>query len=112
VSFLGIRSGQICFEKNNEPFYLYPLVSGLNKGILSIILGLLLTFDPDKSAPKLNYITGMFWATSGIALLRHGPIGEMGKRLSKLISVVAILTGLLVGARYFLNSVCRLWFRP
>ena len=80
------------------------------KGILSLILGLILIFDPDKSAPKLTYIMGMFWASSGIALLRHGPIGKMGKRLSKLISAVAIVTGLLVVARYFLNAVFGLQF--
>lgn len=82
-----------------------PLFSGMYKGILSLILGLILIFDPDKSAPKLTYIMGMFWASSGIALLRHGPIGKMGQRLSKLISAVAIVTGLLVVARYFLNAV-------
>ena len=41
-----------------------PFFSGMYKGILSIILGLILIFDPDKSAPKLTYIMGMFWATS------------------------------------------------
>ena len=87
-----------------------PLFSGMYKGILSLILGLILIFDPDKSAPKLTYIMGMFWASSGIALLRHGPIGKMGKRLSKLISAVAIVTGLLVVARYFLNAVFGLQF--
>lgn len=53
---------------------------------------------------------GMFWASSGIALLRHGPIGKMGKRLSKLISVVAIVSGLLVVVRYYLNSVFGMHF--
>ncbi len=87
-----------------------PFFSGMYKGILSLILGLILIFDPDKSAPKLTYIMGMFWAGSGIALLRHGPIGKMGKRLSILISAVAIVTGLLVVARYFLNAVFGLQF--
>ena len=64
-----------------------PFFAGMYKGILSITLGVLLILDPDKSASKLTYIMGMFWATSGIALLRHGPVGRMGSRLSKLISV-------------------------
>jgi uncharacterized membrane protein HdeD (DUF308 family) len=84
-----------------ESLSLYiPLFSGMYKGILSVILGLLLIFDPDKSAPKLTYIIGIFWASSGIALLRHGPVGKMGKRLSNLISAVAIVSGLLVVGRY------------
>ena len=87
-----------------------PLFSGMYKGILALILGLILIFDPDKSTPKLTYIMGMFWASSGIALLRHGPIGKMGQRLSKLISAVAIVTGLLVVARYYLNAVFGLQF--
>lgn len=87
-----------------------PFFSGMYKGILSIILGLILIFDPDKSAPKLTYVMGMFWASSGIALMRHGPVGEMGNRLSKLISAVAIVTGLLVVACYFLNAVFGLQF--
>jgi uncharacterized membrane protein HdeD (DUF308 family) len=82
-----------------------PFFSGMYRGILSIILGLVLILDPDKSEPKLAYIMGMFWMTSGIALLRQGPDSKMSGRLSKLISVVAIVTGLMVVARYFSNSV-------
>jgi uncharacterized membrane protein HdeD (DUF308 family) len=82
-----------------------PLFSGMYKGILSIILGLVLIFDPDKSEPKLTYIMGMFWLASGIGLLRQDPGSKMNKRLSQLISVVGIVTGLLVIMRYFSNSV-------
>lgn len=82
-----------------------PFFSGMYRGILSIILGLILIFDPNKSEPKLTYIMGMFWMTSGIALLRQDPSEKMNKRLSQLISVVAIVTGLLVVARYYSSSV-------
>ncbi len=82
-----------------------PFFSGMYKGILSIVLALVLIFDPDKSAPKLTYIMGMFFLTSGIALLRNDPSGKLGKRLSKLISAVAIVSGLLVVVRYFSNSI-------
>ena len=91
-------------KKVNLPIDI-PFFSGMYKGILAIILGLILIFDPDKSEPKLTYIMGMFWLASGIALLRHDPGSKMGKRLSRLISVVAIVTGLLVVARYFSNSI-------
>ena len=91
-------------KKINLPIDI-PFFSGMYKGILAIMLGLILIFDHDKSAPKLTYIMGMFWLGSGIALLRHDPAGKMGKRLSRLISVVAIVTGLLVVARYFSNSI-------
>ena len=82
-----------------------PFYSGMYKGILSIILGVILIIDPEKSEPKLTFIMGMFWLTSGFVLLRSDPRGKMGKRLSKLVSVVAIVTGLLVVVRYFSNSV-------
>jgi len=85
-----------------------PFFSGMYRGILSIILGLILIFDPNKSEPKLTYIMGMFWMTSGIALLRQDPGKKMNKRLSQLISVVGIVTGLLVVARYISSSVFRL----
>lgn len=82
-----------------------PFLSGMYRGILSIILGLILIFDPDKSEPKLTYIMGMFWLTSGIALLKSDPTGKMSKRISTLISVVAIVTGVMVVAHYFLGNL-------
>jgi len=77
-----------------------PLLSGMYKGVLAIILGLVLIFDPNKSEPKLAYIMGMFWLTSGIAFLRTDPTSKMGRRLSKLVGVVGIVTGLIVVVRY------------
>lgn len=91
-------------KKINLPIDI-PFLSGMYKGVLAIILGLILIFDPDKSEPKITYLMGMFWLASGIALLRHDPTGKMGKRLSRLISIVAIVTGLLVVVRYFSNSI-------
>lgn len=82
-----------------------PFLSGMYKGILSIILGLILIFDPDKSEPRLAYIMGMFWLTSGIALLKSDPSEKMSKRVSTLISVVAIVSGVLAVAHYFLGSL-------
>jgi uncharacterized membrane protein HdeD (DUF308 family) len=82
-----------------------PLFSGLYRGVLSIVLGLVLIFDPNKSEPKLIYIMGMFWLAGGISLLRQDPDSKISKRLSRLISVVGIVTGLLVVVRYFSNSV-------
>ena len=77
-----------------------PLFSGLYRGVLAIILGLVLIFDPDKTEPKLAYIMGMFWLTSGIAFLRTDPTGIMGRRLSKVVGVVGIVTGLIVVVSY------------
>jgi uncharacterized membrane protein HdeD (DUF308 family) len=77
-----------------------PLLSSLYKGVPAIILGLVLIFYPDMSEPKLAYIMGMFWLTSGIAFLRTDPTGIMGRSLSKLIDVVAIVTGLIIVVRY------------
>jgi uncharacterized membrane protein HdeD (DUF308 family) len=78
-----------------------PLLTGMYKGVLAIILGLVLIFDPDKSEPKLAFIMGMFWLTSGIALLRTDPTGKMGRRLSNLVGVVGFVTGLIVVVHYF-----------
>lgn len=83
----------------------YHLFMGLHKGILAIMLGVFLIIDPDKSEPKLTYMMGMFWLASGFGLLRQDPDERMNSCSSKLISVVAILTGLLVVARYYFDRI-------
>lgn len=77
------------------------LLSSLYRGVLAIVLGLVLIFDPDKTEPKLTNIMGMFWLTSGIALLQYDPTGKMGRRLSKLVGGVGIITGAIVVVRYY-----------
>lgn len=86
-------------------FASYHLFMGLHKGILALMLGVFLIIDPDKSEPKLAYMMGMFWLASGFGLLRQDPDARMNSCLSKLISVVAILTGVLVVGRYYLDRL-------
>ena len=76
------------------------------RGILAIGLGILLIFNPEKSRFFLFNMMGLFWLANGFLLLRHmHPIFRdqedkvLGKRMSKILGVVAILAGLLVISR-------------
>jgi hypothetical protein len=48
---------------------------------------------------------GVFWLTSGIALLRQGADSGLGSRTSRVVALVGILTGLIV----FFRDVVRSW---
>jgi uncharacterized membrane protein HdeD (DUF308 family) len=71
----------------------------LIRGTLVIVLGLVLVFNPDKSRDLLFNFMGVFWLTTGIALLRQGVDNEVGSRLFRVIGLGAILTGIFVLAR-------------
>jgi uncharacterized membrane protein HdeD (DUF308 family) len=71
----------------------------LIRGTLAIVLGLILIFNPDKSRQFLFNFMGIFWLTTGLALIRQGVDSEVGSRSSKIIGLVAVLTGLFVLTR-------------
>jgi len=82
------------------------------RGLLAIILGILLIFNPEKSQFFLFNMMGLFWLANGIILLRHAhPVfgrqedRVLGKRMSLILGVVAILAGLLVISRIFTRQV-------
>jgi uncharacterized membrane protein HdeD (DUF308 family) len=84
----------------------------LIRGLLAILLGILLIFNPDKSRFFLFNMMGLFWLANGIILLRHThPVfGEqedrvLGKRLSLVLGAIAFLTGLLVISRSLTEQV-------
>ena len=41
------------------------------RGILAIMLGILLLFNPEKSRFMLFNMMGLFWLANGVILLRH-----------------------------------------
>lgn len=93
--------------KTNIAFWIAIL-----RGILAIALGILLIFNPEKSRFMLFNMMGFFWLANGIILLRHThPVyGDqenrvLGKRMSIVLGVVAILAGLLVISRIFTRQV-------
>ena len=72
------------------------------RGTLVIVLGLVLIFNPDKTQDLLFNFMGVFWLTTGIALLRQGEDSEPGaRRMSRVIGLIAILTGIFVLFRDF-----------
>jgi uncharacterized membrane protein HdeD (DUF308 family) len=82
------------------------------RGLLAIILGIFLIFNPEKSRFFLFNMMGLFWLANGIILLRHtNPVfgrqedRVLGKRMSLVLGVVAILAGLLVISRIFIRQV-------
>jgi uncharacterized membrane protein HdeD (DUF308 family) len=77
----------------------------LIRGTLVIVLGLVLIFNPNKSQDLLFNFMGVFWLTSGIALLRQGADSGLGSRTSRVVALVGILTGLIV----FFRDVVRSW---
>jgi len=94
-------------RKQNIAFWIAIL-----RGLLAIILGILLIFNPEKSQFFLFNMMGLFWLANGIILLRHkNPVfgrqedRVLGKRMSLVLGVVAILAGLLVISRIFTRQV-------
>ena len=90
---------------NKQKRFLPEVAFGLSilRGVVAIGVGLLLFFIPEKTGPMVGNFMGVFWLTSGIALLRrnrHDPLLQaMGSRTAKIIAVVAILAGLAVVTR-------------
>lgn len=82
------------------------------RGFFAILLGLILIFNPEKTRDMLLNFMGLFWLTSGIILIRGKNVAfgdqtdrVLGKRMSLVLSLVAVLTGLLVISR----SLTRNW---
>ncbi len=82
------------------------------RGVLAILLGVLLIFDPEKTRGFLFNMMGMFWLANGFILLRHAnPVfgGQeekvLGRRTSLALWVVAIIAGLLVISRTIIREV-------
>jgi uncharacterized membrane protein HdeD (DUF308 family) len=72
----------------------------LYRGIVAIALGIVLIFDPTRSQPLLVNLMGFFWLSTGFALIRRpGPERVLGKRMSWVVGLVGVLTGLLVVSR-------------
>ena len=73
------------------------------RGVLTISLGLLLIFYPEKSRFMLGNMMGVFWLISGLALLRRSKpdslVQMVGNRTTRIIAIVGVLTGLLVITR-------------
>lgn len=82
------------------------------RGVLAILLGIILIFNPYKSRSFLFNTMGLFWLANGIILLRHThPVfGEqedrvLGRRLSLVLGAIAVLAGLLVITRVVTRQV-------
>lgn len=76
------------------------------RGVMAIALGIILIFDPDQSRAMLVNVMGVFWLTSGIALIRRADTMRiLGKRMAIVVGVTGILTGLLVITR----DISRQW---
>ena len=73
----------------------------LIRGMLAIILGVALIFQPDKARPILVNFMGMFWLVSGIVSLRWGVHGERAKGLSLLAGAAGVLAGIGMLSRRF-----------
>ena len=76
---------------------------GLYRGVLAIVLGIILIFSPATSQNMLMNLMGFFWLSSGFALIYREQF--LGQRMSWLVGIVAVLTGLLVIAR----NITRRW---
>jgi uncharacterized membrane protein HdeD (DUF308 family) len=74
------------------------------RALLLITLGLSLVFIPDKTHKMLFNAMGLFWLTSGLALVRQ----EARPRGSKLLLVLAIL-GVLAGVLVVTRDLSRMW---
>jgi uncharacterized membrane protein HdeD (DUF308 family) len=78
----------------------------LLRGVLAIVLGIILIFNPARSQALLMNTMGFFWLTSGLVLLRRPERKRvMGQRTAWVIGLVGILTGLLVVFR----NMARQW---
>ena len=78
----------------------------LYRGVLAIVLGIVLIFSPTRSQSMLFNVMGFFWLSSGFALIRRPDTKRvLGNRMSWVLGLVAIFTGLLVVTR----NITRRW---
>ena len=81
-----------------------PYVVAIFRGLFAVLLGIVLWINPDKSRAMLGNFMGFFWLSSGFLLLfkqSEEAKKVMGKRIYRIVGVVAIITGLLVVTRRF-----------
>lgn len=84
-----------------------PLLSGVFRGVAALFLGILLIFMPEKSFPLLGNLMGGFWLSSGLVLLHKDAdraFKVLGRRTTQIAGLVAIVSGLLVVLRRFLEG--------
>lgn len=74
------------------------------RALLLITLGLSLLFVPDKTHNMLFNAMGLFWLTSGLALIRQ-EARPKGNRLLLAVAILGVLAGLLVLTR----DLSRMW---
>jgi uncharacterized membrane protein HdeD (DUF308 family) len=64
-----------------------------------VLLGVILLFSPEKSQRQLLNTMGFFWLTTGIVLLRRDTDSVLGGRMSWVIGLAGIFSGLIVVTR-------------
>ena len=74
----------------------------LARSVLALVLGLALLLQPDKARPMFLNFMGLFWLTAGIMSLRWSVNGERARRLSVVIGIVSIVSGLVILGRFLL----------
>jgi uncharacterized membrane protein HdeD (DUF308 family) len=77
----------------------------LFRGLMATTLGLVLIFQPEKTAPMLGNFMGMFWFASGLFSLRWGAAGERAKGWALFAGVIGILAGIATLSRGYLGNV-------
>lgn len=90
--------------KQHKLFQELPFINAFFRGLFAVFLGILLWINPDKSRELLGNFMGVFWLSSGFLLLfKQSDEAKqlLGKRIYRIIAVVAIFTGLLVVTRRF-----------
>ena len=66
------------------------------RGILALVLGAVLIFQPDKALPMLANFMGLYWLTSGVIGLRWGAAGGRARGLAMAAGAAGVLAGLAV----------------
>ena len=77
----------------------------LARSVLAVALGLALILEPEKTRPMLVNFMGMFWLMAGLMSLRWETSGERAQRTSIVASIVGIVAGVLVLARFFIHDL-------
>ena len=70
------------------------------RGILALVLGAVLIFQPDKALPMLANFMGLYWLTSGVIGLRWGAAGGRARGLAMAAGAAGVLAGLAMMARW------------
>lgn len=66
----------------------------LFRGLLVIILGMVLLFQPDKTRVMLGNFMGLFWLTSGIVSIRWAASGQRARGWSLLAGLIGVIAGI------------------